>query len=287
MISLGKLPAGQRRRPGPTSIPPELRSPRRKRVGALPLDDLDAVRIAEPADIRPAAEHLHDLAAAIGLRVACTHDLTDRQTPVDAQGNILAHDVFGWPEGDDAWWRNARIALQSPIAAACRFETEPFWVNGDGFRATVPNPYFASIDLTDFEARALTRAAIVVPVHMAFGQIGVACFTPVDKARTDLSQVFATHADRLAIYARLFIVTYARQTATARRLPSDALLSKREVECLRWAALGKTDLEIGLIIARSRATVRFHIHNASLKLVAVNRCQTLFKAAQLGYITLG
>ena len=37
---------------------------------------------------------------------------------------------------------------------------------------------------------------------------------------------------------------------------------------------------------RSRATVRFHIHNASIKLDAVNRSQTVFKAAQLGYISL-
>ena len=42
-----------------------------------------------------------------------------------------------------------------------------------------------------------------------------------------------------------------------------------------------------MIMSRSRATVRFHIHNASIKLNAVNRSQTVFKAAQLGYISLG
>ena len=71
------------------------------------------------------------------------------------------------------------------------------------------------------------------------------------------------------------------------RLPPGSRLSKREVECLRWAAIGKTDLEISMIMSRSRATVRFHIHNASTKLDAVNRSQTVFKAAQLGYISLG
>jgi DNA-binding CsgD family transcriptional regulator len=61
-------------------------------------------------------------------------------------------------------------------------------------------------------------------------------------------------------------------------------LSKREVECLRWAALGKTDQEIAMIMSRSCATVRFHIHNAAIKLDAVNRSQTVFKASQLGYL---
>ena len=58
------------------------------------------------------------------------------------------------------------------------------------------------------------------------------------------------------------------------------------MECLRWAAIGKTDLEISMIMSRSRATVRFHIHNAATKLNAVNRSQTVFKASQLGYISL-
>ena len=61
-------------------------------------------------------------------------------------------------------------------------------------------------------------------------------------------------------------------------------LSKREIECLRWAAAGKTDSEIGMILSRSSATIRFHLHNAALKLDAVNRSQTVFKAGQLGYL---
>ena len=283
MISMSRLPARQR----PSSvIEVEFRRVRRP-VCELTLAELDAVRISGESDIRPAAEFLRDLAAAKGLRVACTHDLTDKRTPVDAAGNVLARDVFGWEADEEVWWRNSRIALQSPITMACRFETEPFWVNAEGFHVHAVNHYLDAIDLVDFEARALTSAAIVVPVHMAFGQIGVVCLTPQDQSRTDLSDIFAAHGDMLAIYSRLFVTTYVKLMGGARALPSGALLSKREVECLRWAALGKTDLEIGMIISRSRATVRFHIHNASLKLNAVNRCQTLFKASQLGYITLG
>jgi len=61
-------------------------------------------------------------------------------------------------------------------------------------------------------------------------------------------------------------------------------LSKREVECLRWAAIGKTDGEISMILSRSHATVRYHVHRAGEKLNAVNRSQTVFKAGQLGYL---
>lgn len=221
------------------------------------------------------------------MRAAPAHDIADKRTPVDADGNVLASDVFGWSSEDKVWWRNSRIALDSPLTTACRFESQPFWVNADGFHLRQPNAYLDSIDLTNFEQRAMTRAAIVVPVHLPFGQIGAVSFNPLDSYQTDLSREFLAHGDALGVCARTFIATYVHAMGSLQALPPQSRLSKREVECLRWAAIGKTDLEISMIMSRSRATVRFHIHNASVKLNAVNRSQTVFKAAQLGYITLG
>ena len=254
----------------------------------LSLDKVDAVRITSPDDVRRAAEALHRIAMEHGnMRVALAHNIADKRTPVDAQGNILARDVFGWVTDDKVWWKNSRIALDSPLTSACRFESEPFWVNADGFRTRQPNPYLEAIDLSNFAARAMTHAAIVVPVHLPFGQIGAVSFNPVDRSRMDLSEDYLAYGDAYGLYARTFISSYVHAMGSIQRLPPGSRLSKREVECLRWAAIGKTDLEISMIMSRSRATVRFHIHNASVKLDAVNRSQTVFKAAQLGYIALG
>lgn len=244
------------------------------------------MRIIGPQDVRRAAEALHAIGMENGMRAAPAHDIADKRTPVDAEGNILASEVFGWVADDKVWWRNSRIALDSPITSACRFESEPFWVNAQGFHTRQPNHYLNSIDLTNFEQRALTRAAIVVPVHLPFGQIGAVSFNPLDRTQLDLEEAFRTMGDAFGVYARTFIASYVHAMGSAQALPSGSRLSKREVECLRWAAIGKTDLEISMIMARSRATVRFHIHNASMKLNAVNRSQTVFKAAQLGYISL-
>lgn len=255
---------------------------RRGRFPALPLD---SVRIGCAQDVRRAAEALNTLALALELRAAPAHNIADKRTPIDADGNILARDVFGWTQRD-AWWRNCRIALDSPLTAACRYESEPFWVNAGGFRTRQPNHYLAAIDLANFEARAMTPAAIVVPVHLPFGQIGAVSFNSLDPARTDLQDTFVEHGDALGLYARTFISSYVHVMGSVQALPPGTRLSKREVECLRWAAIGKTDIEIGMIMNRSRATVRFHIYNASTKLDAVNRSQCVFKAAQLGYISL-
>ncbi|MFM5930503.1 MAG: LuxR C-terminal-related transcriptional regulator [Novosphingobium sp.] len=252
----------------------------------LTQERIDAVRISDPQDIRRAAEAFALIAREAGMRAAPAHDIADKRTPVDGEGNILALDVFGWGDEERVWWRNSRIALDSPLTSACRFEGEPFWVNAEGFHTRQRNAYLASIDMNNFEQRAMTSAAIVVPVHLPFGQIGAVSFNPLDRTKTDLESEFLAHSDFFAVYSRVFISSYVHAMGSAQALPPESRLSKREVECLRWAAIGKTDLEISMIMSRSRATVRFHIHNAAIKLNAVNRSQTVFKAAQLGYISL-
>jgi LuxR family transcriptional regulator, quorum-sensing system regulator CciR len=249
-------------------------------------ENVDAVRITSPEGIRPAAEALHRIAMDCGMRAAPAHDIADKRTPIDTEGNVLATAVFGWGDDERVWWRNSRIALDSPLTTACRFESQPFWANAEGFRTSEPNPYLKSINIANFEQRAMTRAAIAVPVHLPFGQIGAVSFNPLDKEKTDLSEEFRLYSDAFGLYARTFIATYVQVMGATQALPPGSPLSKREVECLRWAAIGKTDLEISMIMSRSRATVRFHIHNAATKLNAVNRSQTVFKAAQLGYISL-
>jgi LuxR family transcriptional regulator, quorum-sensing system regulator CciR len=243
-------------------------------------EDIEAVRVR-------AAEALHQISLKTAdMRAAPSHNIADKRTPVDVDGAILARDVFGWEDKGLVWWKNTRIALDSPITAACRYESEPFWVNAQGFHTRQPNHYLTPIDLANFDTRAMTRAAIVVPVHLPFGQIGAVSFNPLTPDKIDLTEEFEAHSDHFGILARTFIGSYVHAMGQVHRLPSGSRLSKREVECLSWAAIGKTDLEISMIMSRSRATVRFHIHNASVKLDAVNRSQTVFKAAQLGYIKL-
>ncbi len=250
--------------------------------------NIERVRIRTPQDVRPAAEAFRDLAIELGdFRIAPSRNIAVKAPMVDADGNILANSIFGWTDSEaDRWWHTPRLALDSPITGACRYTSEPFWASALGIFSKQTNPFLDKIDLTNFESRALTRAAIVVPVHLPFGQVGAVSFNPRDPARTDLSDDFDRLGDELGIYARTFIASYVPVMCKAERLPGGSRLSKREVECLRWAAIGKTDQEISTIIERSRATVRFHIHNASVKLDAVNRSQTVFKAAQLGYIGL-
>jgi LuxR family quorum-sensing system transcriptional regulator CciR len=250
-----------------------------------PFSLLDQISIRAPADIRPAAEALHFASISlVRLRAAACANIASKEPMVDDTGALLATDVFGWTGAGMHWWENSRIALTSPLTMACRYESEPFWCNKDGIHLRQPNVHLNDIDLSDFMKRAMTEAAIVVPIHLPFGQIASVSFSPTEPGRTDLSAEFEAHADILELYSRKFICGYVKVMDKKRWIQPDVRLSKREVECLRWAALGKTDQEIARIISRSCATIRFHIHNAAQKLDAVNRSQAVFKASQLGYL---
>jgi len=246
---------------------------------------VESVTVRRVEDIHDAAVALRDFAAGHGLRAALCDDIASTETMVDAEGAILAADLFGWLDDGERWWEDHRLALHSPLPRACRYESEPFWCNGEGFRTAQPNPYLADIDPRRyFTANGRYKSAIVVPVHLPFGQISANSFHPLDREISDLSELFATVGHVLGLATRRFIAGYASSMRTKRRIPSDCDLSKREVECLRWAAIGKTDREIGMIISLSHATVRYHVHRAGEKLNSVNRAQTIFKAGQLGYL---
>lgn len=241
--------------------------------------------IHDATEFDRAAVALRDLAAELAdLRVAVCENVAAEHFMRDANGRQINETVFGWSGDSDRWWSMKGVLFLSPIYIGARYESEPFWCNKTGFFTRSANPALASADTSRIERFTGRKAAIVVPVHLPFGRVAVVSFHPNDRKREDLSTEFAEYADRLEPLARSLIISYVKTVEEPRAFPAAALLNQREVECLQWAAGGKTDSEIAQIIARSHPTIRFHVRRAMAKLDAVNRSQAVFKAAQLGYL---
>ncbi|MBC2887592.1 LuxR family transcriptional regulator [Ochrobactrum sp. CM-21-5] len=64
------------------------------------------------------------------------------------------------------------------------------------------------------------------------------------------------------------------------------LLTPREIDCLRWAANGKTDGEIAEILSIARWTVVTYLQNAKIKLNCSNRTSAVATALSLGIIEM-
>ena len=127
--------------------------------------------------------------------------------------------------------------------------------------------------------------AIAAPVHSPLGAIGAVVWATRD-AGLDVPAIYAANSERLHILSLKFISSYrdAMQPHTL-GAPAEAVeFTRREIQCLKWAAAGKTDNEIAQIMAVSVPTIRFHLTNASRKLGVSGRSQTIRLATTLGYI---
>ena len=52
-------------------------------------------------------------------------------------------------------------------------------------------------------------------------------------------------------------------------------LTKREIECIKWVAAGKTDWEIGQLLGLAEPTAHFHVERPKKKLNAKTRAQAV------------
>jgi two-component system response regulator DevR len=66
--------------------------------------------------------------------------------------------------------------------------------------------------------------------------------------------------------------------------PNNEKLSEREIEVVRFAARGLGNKQIAHALFISESTVKFHIHNASIKLHASKRAEIVHRATTAGLI---
>jgi DNA-binding CsgD family transcriptional regulator len=234
-------------------------------------------------DTAEAVDIAKQIGAVIGLPYpSCIADYSDPLLTRAPDGRTYA-ELFGWGREFREDWERNRLNLISPIATVCRYSTRPF--------------VWRSKEIVQLTAEARGRqwhltpereiaGGITIPVHLPLGRVASMGWV----ARTEdrpFEDVLAEHAVGLRMAAILFMDIVSAQGADAPSLASGAEgtgLSEREVECLSWVALGKTDSEIATIIDRSVPTVRFHLENAMKKLNVHNRTQAAALAAQAGIL---
>jgi DNA-binding CsgD family transcriptional regulator len=154
-----------------------------------------------------------------------------------------------------------------------------------------PEPYLFS-DLFPAEKRAGTGWVQAVAAGMRNSQ---ALIVPIhdDEGRPVAAAIFAgVNVDTCAVArAELYVAAHAvynRYLASIEQSTSalGRTLSRREIDCLRLASVGKSDEEIGETLAISARTVRFHVDAAKTKLGANNRVTAVAMALREKLIAL-
>jgi len=115
------------------------------------------------------------------------------------------------------------------------------------------------------EARTFgIRAGVTVPIPDPACRFAAVTFAS-DQLVPSLQRAVETHGPVLQLMA-IYLHRHAKRLPGATTTINGVRLTPRELECLHWAARGKSAWEIGQILGVSRRTAAFHLDNARAKL---------------------
>jgi DNA-binding CsgD family transcriptional regulator len=214
-----------------------------------------------------------DAVAALGYDRAIYTFVTDH----DSAGRKAGHGLHGnYPED---WMRRyadcGYLAVDPVILSVRRLPGVFLWENME-----------RDVGLTASQRKILCEAGeaglrngIGVPLHGPHGELaGVGLAGEDGVAGKDRR---ASSVLRLLSYQ--FHGAYCAFSA-APQIPKAPVLTGRELEVLKWWAVGKTVHEIGVILNCSARTAKWHIGNVYAKLDANSKILAVTKAVRLGML---
>jgi DNA-binding CsgD family transcriptional regulator len=242
-------------------------------------------QIRRQTTLPAAAQLLAECAEVLGWDLAAFHADKDAVDLPRAHSGEFIAEMMGWPTECLNAWRDSGLGRHCPIAQLCTTATDPFpWdcdpKRNDWFGGTLQEPQRKVMD----HYGRYVSGGIAVPVRLTGGQTGYVSWC----SRKGLHR----ERSRQARLGSIFLISHTFIRQAGRLLaPEDGRnganrLTSRERECLTWAARGKSEEEIAMIIERSRDTVHFHLRNASIKLNAGNRTHAVAIACTRGLISL-
>ena len=238
---------------------------------------------AAAGEVDRLAARVQEMGDVIGLPcVAASADIGSPEPVRSSSGRPFAEILFRWVDPDLRYWEDRGFALRSFFIQAVRVCSEPFYYAHGRLESWRSNAALDAMNRIGPDERFGVGAAIVAPAYLPGGVIGAVVWATAD-ADFPVEAAFSAHAPVLHALA-LHFVAAAHDQAARQSTAAPMQLTRREIQCLKWGAVGKTDAEIGLIMRISVPTVRFHMTNAARKLNVTGRSQAIYRAATLGYV---
>lgn len=178
-----------------------------------------------------------------------------------------------WPEAWKKHYVEQEHFLHDPMLAELQLTSDPFlWSAVESRR-----PSQGASRRVMLEAAEMGMSeGYVVPLYGIGGQLHAMTMTG-KKPRRDAIAQSELHLVSMYAYAR------AKRLRTRGYEPSIAL-SRREREALQWAAIGKTDWEIGEVLDIGKDAAHKRIENAKRKFGVATRVQAIVEALRRGLI---
>lgn len=173
----------------------------------------------------------------------------------------------------ELYWEQGFVA-RDPVVAHCQSRTDPIRWSESMYDAN-------SFDIME-ESKAHGLAhGFSIPVRESDRVVSMISLAR-DQKFTDEEHAMLLPVSR--VLATSLHVAHQRIVVPAVIEARRPNLSPRELECIKWAALGKSNSMIADILAISEATVAFHVKGALRKLNVATRLQAVSLCIALGLI---
>ncbi len=199
--------------------------------------------------------------------------VADVGRPSDNQGSRFLE--VTWPREWHMRYREKKYIETDPAVLHLKQSREPFTWDEAMNSGLYGNPQQQVMD--EVAQFGMVHGFVVPIIGLTSGlAVVTVAGTEVTGDRRDHAEI---HLAALYAHARI------RTLDSERRQTGNVIsLSSRERECLEWVAIGKSDWEIGEILAISEKTVNAHIERAKRKLDVPSRVQAVVVAIRMGVI---
>jgi DNA-binding CsgD family transcriptional regulator len=232
-------------------------------------------------DLKAGEAALDAVAALLELPWACW--VPDTSHPYELPQMDAYARAHGWPDELLKLWWSRHAALKMPFYIRCRFEQLPFIVSL-GQRQTLDRGCREQTQITELIHRMGVTTLLVVPLHLAKGQVGIIVWAGNRKADGLGSLLTGIEGDLLAIGHRFMRIASHSLNNTVKGINERSRLTPREWDCVRTLAQGYREAEIASLIGIKKATVRFHLDNVVDKFGCKTRAQAVALLGQLGLL---
>lgn len=182
--------------------------------------------------------------------------------------------ISSWPTDLVRGYDDLDIYHESRLATEVAQTKRPFL--GDGSLLAPKDPGPAADAAAALAERHELAVSLAFLLHTTAGEPFAMVFSGSEPPRAgdELAQLY---------FAAVQLFACLEQTFVRHPVVKDKL-SGREIECLRWAAAGKSSDEIAIILGISAYTVSSYFKSAAKKLGAVNRMQAIASAMRMKLI---
>ena len=128
------------------------------------------------------------------------------------------------------------------------------------------------------------RSGVTLPIHGARGELGALCFvTDVNPDKLFQREINLNLPELSCLRDFIFesSLQFIRHSISTKE---HIHVTSRELECLKWSAMGKSSWEIGYLLNCSEATINFHFGNIRRKFNTNSRQQAVVRAIHLGLV---